>query len=138
MNWHIFHKRKLLFLFVFLPYLLMFLVKFKVGELIGCGIKLHIQWVPTLHTFYRTRYPKNKKYLKKCDDDIIITFFQVFLVFGVAGSVKSMPSGYSLDAEFNSTSNKLSSWNLSKNTERYVENTNKKIVFLWYLSPNLY
>ena len=35
-------------------------------------------------------------------------FFQVFLVFWVAGSVKSMPSGYSLDAEFNSASNKLS------------------------------
>ena len=28
-------------------------------------------------------------------------FFQVFLLFGVAGSIKSMPSGYSLDAEFN-------------------------------------
>ena len=40
--------------------------------------------------------------------DVIITFFQVFLVFGVAGSVKSMPSGYSLDAEFNSASNELS------------------------------
>ena len=36
--------------------------------------------------------------------------FQVFLVFGVAGSVKSMPSGYSLDAELNSASNKLSRW----------------------------
>ena len=49
--------------------------------------------------------PKNKKYLKKRDDDVIITFFQVFLVFGVAGSVKSMPSGYLLDVEFNSASN---------------------------------
>ena len=39
---------------------------------------------------------------------IIITFFQVFLVFGVAGSVKSMLSGYSLDMEFNSASNELS------------------------------
>ena len=38
----------------------------------------------------------------------LITFFQVFLVFGVAGSVKSIPSGYSLDVEFNSASNKLS------------------------------
>ena len=37
--------------------------------------------------------------------DVIIPFFQVFLVFGVVGSVKSMLSGYSLDAEFNSTSN---------------------------------
>ena len=62
-------------------------------------------------------YPKNKKYLKKCDDDVIITFFQVFLiitffqvflVFGVAGPVKSMQSGCSLDAELNSTSNELS------------------------------
>ena len=39
---------------------------------------------------------------------IIIMFFQVFLVFGVAGPFKSMPSGYSLDAEFNSASNELS------------------------------
>ena len=35
-------------------------------------------------------------------------FFQVFLVFRVAGSVKSMPSGYSLDAELNSASSELS------------------------------
>ena len=41
-------------------------------------------------------------------DVFIIPFFQVFLVFGVAGSIKSMPSGYSLDAEFNSTSNEPS------------------------------
>ena len=34
--------------------------------------------------------------------------FQVFILFGVAGSVKSMPSGYSLDAEFNSASNEVS------------------------------
>ena len=38
----------------------------------------------------------------------IITFFQAFLVFGVAGSVKSMLSEYSLDGEFNSASNDLS------------------------------
>ena len=64
-------------------------------------IKLRIQRVPTLHTFDEPTYPKKKKYLKKHDE-------QVFLVFGVAGSVKSMPSGYSLDAEFNSVSNELS------------------------------
>ena len=33
--------------------------------------------------------------------------FQIFLVFGVGGSVKSMQSGYSLDAEFNSASNEI-------------------------------
>ena len=34
--------------------------------------------------------------------------FQVFLVFGAVGSIKSMLSGYSLDAEFDSASNELS------------------------------
>ena len=119
----------LLFVFIFSTYLPVFLLKFRSGELVGCGIKSCIQRVPTRHTFDGPnypknkkylkkrdddvtfdgpRYPKNKKYLKKCDDDIIITFFQVFLVFGVAGSVKSMQCGYSLDAESNSTSNELS------------------------------
>ena len=100
--------KKLLFLFVFLTYLPMFLLKFQSGEIVGCGIKFCIQRVPLRHTFDGPRYPKNKKYLKKRDDDVIITFFQVFLVFGVAGPVKRIPSGYSLDAEFNSTFNELS------------------------------
>ena len=68
-----------------------------------------IQRVPTQHTFDGPRYPKNKKYLEK--NGMMTSsfhFFQVFLVFGVAGSVKSMPSGYSLDADFNSASNELS------------------------------
>ena len=39
---------------------------------------------------------------------IIMFFFQVFLVFRVAGSIKIMPSGYLLDAEFHSASNELS------------------------------
>ena len=93
--------KKILFLFVFSTYHPLFLLKFQSGELVGCGIKFPNQRVPTQHTFDGPLYPKNKKYLKKCDDD-------VFLVFGVAGSVKSMLSGYSLDAEFNSASNELS------------------------------
>ena len=100
--------KKLLFWFIFLAYLPVFLLKFRSGELVECKIKLRIQQVPTRHTFVEPHYPKNKKHLKKRDDDVIITFFQVFLIFGVAGPVKSMPSGYSLDEEFNSTSNKLS------------------------------
>ena len=115
---------------VFSTYLIVFLLKFQSEELVGCVIWFRIQRVPTLHTFDGPRYPKNKKYLKKRDDDIIITFFQVFLVFGVAGSIKSMQCGYSLDAESNSASNELSRSNLSKNTRRYVENTNKKSSFL--------
>ena len=99
-------RKKLHFVFVFSTYLPVFLLKFRSGELIGCGTKFRIQRVPTRHTFDGPRYPKNKKYLKKCDDDVIITFFQEFLVFGVEGSVKSMQRGYSLDAELNSASNK--------------------------------
>ena len=100
--------KKTTFLFVFFKYLPVFLLKFRSGELVGCRIKFCIRRVPSRHTFDGPRYPKNKKYLKKWNDDVIIPFFQVFLVFGVAGSVKSMPSGYSLDGEFNSTSNELS------------------------------
>ena len=83
-------KKKTTLLFVFLTYLFVFLLKFRSEELVGCGI------------------PKNKKYLKKWNDDVIIPFFQVFLVFGVAGHVKSMPSWYSLDVKFNSAYNDLS------------------------------
>ena len=86
----------------------MYLQKYRLGELVGCGIKFIIQRVLARHTFDKSCYPKNKKYLKKRDDDVFITFFQVFLVFWVAESVKSMSSGYSLDGEFNSASKKLS------------------------------
>ena len=64
MNWHICHKRKLLFLFVFSTYLPLLLLKFWSGDLVGCIIKFHIQRVPARHTFDGPRYPKNKKYLK--------------------------------------------------------------------------
>ena len=82
--------------------------KYSKWVLVGCGIKFRIQRVPTHHTFDGPHYPKNKKYLKKCDDDIIIMFFQEFLVFGVAGSIKSIQCGYLLDVELNSASNELS------------------------------
>ena len=80
---------------------------YVVWVLVRCEIKLCIQRVPTMYTFDGSRYPKNKIYLKKRDDDMIITFFQVFLVFRVEGSVKSMQCGCSLDAELNSASNEL-------------------------------
>ena len=96
--------KKLLF-FVFSIYLPVFLLKFWSRDLVGCGIKFCIQWVPIWNTFDRLFYPKNKKYLKKHADDIIIMFFQVFIVFGVEESVKCIPNRYSLDAEFKYTSN---------------------------------
>ena len=99
----------------------MLLLKFRSEELVGCGIKFRIQRVPTRHTFEGPHYPKNDKYLKKCDDDIIMMFFQLFHVFGVAGSVKSMPSGYSLDAEFNFASNKKSSFFYDTYPQIYIK-----------------
>ena len=56
--------KKLLFFFVFSTYCPMFLLKFRLGELLGCRIWFRNQHIPTLHTFDGTRYPKNKKYLK--------------------------------------------------------------------------
>ena len=122
-------KKKTTFLFVFLTYLPVFLLKFRLGELVGCRIKFRIQRVPTRHTFEGPCYPKNKKYLKKRNDDIIFSCFQVFLVFGVARSIKSMSSGYSLVPH---TTRSLDQ-NLSKNTGIYVENMNKKVVFRFFL-----
>ena len=58
-----------------------------------------------LHTFGGPLYMKNEKYMKKCDCNDI---FYVFLIFIVAGSIKSVKHGYSLDEESNSTSNKCS------------------------------
>ena len=111
MNWHICHK-KTTFLFVFLTYLPVFLLNIRLGELVGCRIWFQIQWVPTMHTFDRPHYPKNKKYLKKCDDDSVGTRWMR-----------------------NQTPHPTSSpdRNLSKNTGRYVENTNQKVVFLWQI-----
>ena len=51
-------------MFVFLTYLPLFLLKFRLGDLVGCGIKFRIQRVCTQHTFDGPHYPKNKKYLK--------------------------------------------------------------------------
>ena len=59
----------------------MTLLKFRSGELIVCKIKFRIQRVPTRHTFDGARYPKNKKYLKKCDDDDVII---ITLVSGIS------------------------------------------------------
>ena len=58
--------KKLLF-FVFSTCLVVFLLKFRLRELVGCGIKFRIQRVPTWNAFDEPRYPKNKKYLKKME-----------------------------------------------------------------------
>ena len=52
--------KKLLFLFVFSTYILVFLLKFWSGELVGCVIWFRIQRVTTPHTFDGPRYPKTR------------------------------------------------------------------------------
>ena len=55
-----------------------------------------------LHTFDGPCYMQNERYMKKHDYNHI---FNVFLIFCVSGSIKSMQHGYSLDEESNSASN---------------------------------
>ena len=74
--------KKTTFLFIFSTYLPAFLLKFRSRELIGCRIKFHIQRVSTRHIFDGPRYPKNKKYLKKWNDDIIIPFSGISCFWG--------------------------------------------------------
>ena len=58
-----------------------------------------------LHTFDGPCYMKNEKYMKNM---IAIMFFHVFLIFHVAGSIKSIKDEYYLDEELNFVSNKYS------------------------------
>ena len=96
---------KLVFQLVFSTYLPKVLLKFRVGVLIGCKIQFLIQGAPMLHTFDGLCYTKNEKYMKKHDCNHV---FHVFLNFHVAGSIKSMQHGYSLDRELNFASNEYS------------------------------
>ena len=57
--------KKILFLFLFSTYIPLFLLKFWSRELVGCGIKFCIQWVPTQNTFDGPRYPKKKEIPEK-------------------------------------------------------------------------
>ena len=122
-------------MFVFLTYLRVFLLKFRSEELFACRLKFRIQQVPTLHTFDGPRYPKKKKYLKKHDDDITITFFQVFLVFGVAVLSKVCRVGTRWMQNLIPHPTSSPDQNLSKNMGRYVENTNKKLAFFMMSIP---
>ena len=88
---------KKLLLYIFSTYLPVFLLKFRLGELIGCEIKFRIQRVPTRHNFEGPYNPKNKKYIKKRDDDFQHISSCFYLNFNWE---------ISLDAELNFASNK--------------------------------
>ena len=90
--------KKTTFLFIFSTYLPLFLLKFRAGELVGCGIKFHT----SSH------------------------FFRYFLFLGQRGPSKVCSVGthwmQNLIPHLTSSPDR----NLSKNTRRYVKNTNKK------------
>ena len=122
-------RKKLPFVFVFFTYLPLFLLKFRLGELVGCRIWFCIQRVPTMHTFDGPCYPKNKKYLKNVMMMLSSCFFRYFLFLGWRGLSKVCSVGNHW--MWNQILHPMSSpgWNLSKNTGRYVENTNTKSSF---------
>ena len=100
MNWHICYKRKLLFVFVFSTYLPVFLMKFRLRELVGCIIWFASNKYSHCILLIDPSTPKTINTWKNVMMMSSSSFFQVFLVLGVVGFIKSMPSGYSLDAEF--------------------------------------
>ena len=56
-------------------------------------------------TFDGPCYMKNDKYMENV---IAITFFHVFIIFRIGGSIEIMQHGYSLDDELNFASNEYS------------------------------
>ena len=104
--------KKLLFLFIFSTYLRVLLLKFWSGEFVGCGIcgiKFRIQWVPTRQKYAGYRGPSKVCRVGTC-------WMHNFILHPRS----------SLDQ------------NLSKNTGRYVKNTNKKSSFFYDTYPQIY
>ena len=67
-----------------------FLLQFWSREIPLCKIKFHIQRLPTRHSFDRPRYTKNKKYLKKRDDDVLVGC-------GIKFRIQRVPSWHTFD-----------------------------------------
>ena len=65
-------------------------------------------------------------------------FFQVFLVFGVAGSAKVCRVGTRWMRNLIPHPMSSPDQNLSKNIGRYVKNTNKKSSFVYDTYPQIY
>ena len=104
-------KKKLLFLFVFSTYLPVFLLKFQLGELPGCKIKLHIQQIPARHTSS--------------------SHFLGISCFWGSGVHKKYAEWVLIGCGITNSPDR----NLSKNTGRYVKNTNKKSSFFMITIP---
>ena len=105
--------KKLFFQLVFSTYHHVVLVKLKERKLIGWRIQFFTWRVSTQHTFGSPRSMKKEKYVKKCDLDVNIMFFNL-LIFCEERATKGMPSGYLLYAKLNSPSKECSDLKLEK------------------------
>ena len=132
------YHTKTTFLFVFSTYIPVFLLKFRSREIVGCGIKFCIQWVPTWHTFDEPCYPKNKKYLENVMMMSSLHFFRYFLFLGWQGPSKVCWVGTHWMRNLIPHPTSSPDRNLSKNTGRYVKNTNKKSSFFYDTYPQIY
>ena len=102
---------------------------YVVWELVWFGIKLCIQRLPTRHTFDIPHYPKNKKYLKNMMMMSSSRFSGISCFWGSGVHEKYavwvlVGCGIKIPHPTSSPDR-----NFSKNTMRYVENTNKKSSF---------
>ena len=72
-----------------------------------CSMKKLIPHPRSTHVAYLLWTLLHKK-LEIYENMITITFFHVFLIFHVVGSIESLQNGYSLDEELNFASNEYS------------------------------
>ena len=132
-------RKNLLFVFVFSTYLPICLLKFQSGELVGCEIWFCIERVPTLHTFDGPCYPKNKKYLNKCDDDIIMMFFSGIYYFCYSEVCQRYAVWVLVVCRIKFCIQWALPIEIWVKTKEYVSQIRtKNVVFLRYISPNLY
>ena len=130
--------KKLHFLFLFSTYLPMLLLKFRSGEVIGCGIWFRIQRVPTLHTFDGPLYPKKRNTWKNVMMMSSSRFFRYFFGGG-RGSVKKYAVRVLVGCGIKFCIQRALPIEIWVKTQgRMSKIQTKKVFFLWYLSPNLY
>ena len=132
-------KKKNLFLFIFSTYLPVFLLKFRSVEVFGWKFWFYIQGVPTLHTFNRPRYPKNKKYLKNMMMTSSSHFLGISCFWG--SEVHQKYAVWVLvgcGIKFHIQQALIFKIWVKTQGDMSKIRTKKVVFLLWYLSPNLY
>ena len=137
MNWHICHKRKLLFCSYFHHISLCFYSNFERESSLDAEFNYASNEYTNNILLMDPPTPKTRNTWKKYDDDVIITFFSGVSCFWGSGVHQKYAEWILVGCKI-LIPHPMSSpdWNLSKNMGRYVKNTNKKVVFS-FLPPKL-